>query len=246
MNRYVTLLTATAALAFPSLAFGADAGTVTADAKVVLAKTVRALGFSPGSVRISGVTVSGDHAALTWTVGTISQRATMYRLGSRWLLRPAAAAPLAGDALLVRSEGGSISPPAAQMSGYGMSIKYAANDAAADSRFSFFYGRTPTPAEFLPYPTQYPLQGSNAVFYSDVTIAGPKPVRFRSGTAIDVWFPFAIDDRLSYVLFMDGAGKPIGPLVSTPVFDNSVHFVLPAFVATPGVQLRYEIDGSPH
>ncbi len=244
MNRYIALLTAAAALAFPAAALASDAGTVAADARIVLAKTVRAMGADPRGIRISAVALNGERASFTWSDGSATHTGTMERLGNRWLLEPAAAAPLAADSLSIRQSGGSIDPPPAQMAAYGIAIRYAANDAVSGSRFSFFYARTPTPAEFLPYPTTYPFS-SDSVLYFDLGIDGQKPIAFTPGTVIDVWFPFVLDDGLDYAIFMDGAAKPIGPLASTPVFDNTLHFVLPAFVARPGIMLRFEVDANP-
>ncbi len=75
-------------------------------------------------------------------------------------------------------------------------------------------------------------------------MGGGKPVAFTPGTTIDVWFPFVLDDELRYTLSFFSDDKPSGQIAGT-IFDNTLHFVLPAFVMAPGKTLMAEIDGDP-
>lgn len=127
---------------------------------------------------------------------------------------------------------------------YQLALRFARNDAGAGTTLSQLYARPPTPAEFLPYPTPYRVV-ADAVMFFDITIEGPKPVSFQRGTTIDVWFPFALDDKLRYSMSIGGGSEPIGPLTGT-IFDNVVHFELPGFTALPKQTLMGEIDGDPH
>lgn len=127
---------------------------------------------------------------------------------------------------------------------YEITIFYTSNTSTPHAASSEMYARPPTDAEFLPYPT--PMQYvPNAVAYFDLTINGTSPVTFTPGTAIDVWFPFVLDDRLNYDLTIGYADKPIGPIYAR-AFGNALHFVLPAFTVTPGRALMAEIDGNWH
>jgi hypothetical protein len=80
------------------------------------------------------------------------------------------------------------------------------------------------------------------VCFFDVAVSSSKAVTFDRGTVVDVWFPFVLDDQLRYNLSFVSAGKPSGMIFGT-VFDNTVHFVLPAFTLDPREPLMAEIDG---
>ena len=165
---------------------------------------------------------------------------TLHRSANRWIAEAGPPAQPTGPA--IDASGGRLHPPKSQTSGYDLDLRYAPNSADRGATFSVVYGRAPTPAEFLPYPTRYPIT-TTSVFYFDVTIAAPRPVTFSSGSTLDVWFPFVLDDALRYELFLDGSDRAIGPIAS-PVFDNTLHFVLPALTATPGKSLIGEIDAA--
>ena len=141
--------------------------------------------------------------------------------------------------------GGTVAAWGSQTAGYAFSMRYTSNDAPAKAEFSQVYGRAPTNAEFLPYPTPNGFYSSDAAFYFDLTIDATKPVTFASGSRVFVWFPFVLDDTLRYNLTIGFADKPIGPIYAT-AFDNTLEFELPSFTVTPGKQLMAEIDGDRH
>ena len=167
------------------------------------------------------------------------------------------AAPVEKDAVMkvndpfeIRGEqiqpaGGTVAAWGSQTAGYAFSMRYASNDAPANAAFSQVYGRAPTNAEFLPYPTPNGFYSSDAAFYFDLTIHATKPLTFASGSRVFVWFPFVLDDTLRYNLTIGFADKPIGPIYAT-AFDNTLEFELPSFTVTPGKQLMAEIDGDRH
>jgi hypothetical protein len=145
--------------------------------------------------------------------------------------------------LTIRPAGGLENPTRTDTNGYDLSLAYAANDAPPASKFSQFYARAPTAAEFLPYPTPYRVV-ADAVMFFDITIDATKLVSFGKGTTLEVWFPFALDDKLRYSMSIGGALDPITPVVGS-VYDNVVHFTLPAFTVIPKQPLMGEIDGEP-
>ncbi len=138
--------------------------------------------------------------------------------------------------------GGIESRPRSALEGYDISIQYAPNTSGGRAYFSQLYARAPTHAEIIPYPTTLRFI-STSVLYFDLTIDGPKPVTFAPGTTFDIWFPFVLDDTLSYDLTIGFANEPIGPLYAKP-FDNVLHYKLPGFTALPGQTLMAEIDGN--
>lgn len=142
--------------------------------------------------------------------------------------------PLMEDRLCERSP--------VQTAGYLITIAYAQNNSPSGSPVQPLYARAPTLAEIIPYPTTYHFI-SNAVAYFDLTLDGSTPVSFAPGTTIDIWFPFVLDDTLKYDLTIGFADAPIGPLYAKP-FDNTLHYTLPGFTATPGRTLMAEIDGN--
>jgi hypothetical protein len=127
-------------------------------------------------------------------------------------------------------------------SGYDITIAYSRNDARTGTSAKPLYARPPTLAEIIPYPTTMHFI-STAVLYFDLTLEGSAPITFQPGTTIDIWFPFLLDDALSYDLTIGFADRPIGPIYSKP-FDNVLHYKLPGFTVAPGRALMAEIDGN--
>ncbi len=143
-----------------------------------------------------------------------------------------------------RNGGGTIHPPVrAFTSGYDFTVTYSPNDATPDARLTRFFARPPTQAEFAPSHAPAPgWGGPDAVCYFDLEAGGSKPIAFAAGTIVDVWFPFVLDDQLRYNLSFFSAGKSSGMIFGT-IFDNTLHFMLPAFTLVPGQALMAEIDG---
>jgi len=142
----------------------------------------------------------------------------------------------------IRPGGGTLWQIASATSGYDITIAYSRNDAPVGTSAEPLYARPPTLAEIIPYPTT-PHFISTAVLYFDLTLEGSAPVTFQPETTVDIWFPFVLDDTLSYDLTIGFADRPIGPFYSKP-FDNVLHYTLPGFTATPGRTLMAEIDGN--
>jgi hypothetical protein len=124
--------------------------------------------------------------------------------------------------------------------GYDLRFTYAGND-ARNARFSLLYGRAPTHAEILAYPVPQ-IPGPNAVFFFDLAVASTTPVAFQRGSAIDVWFPFVLAPDLRYELTIDFIDPPM-QLVRGSLYDNVLHFDLPAFTVKPGKTAMAQIDG---
>lgn len=138
--------------------------------------------------------------------------------------------------------GGTLWQDPVSTAGYDISIRYAPNNSSAGETFGPVYARAPTAAEIIPYPTTLRFI-STSVLYFDLTIEGAKPVSFAPGTTIGIWFPFVLDDALSYDLTIGFAQEPIGPVYAKP-FDNVLQYKLPGFTALPGQTLMAEIDGN--
>lgn len=234
----------------------AGASGIDADARRLLARSVRASGVDPQRIVFSGVTVAGDEAMLSWDSGKQHGFMRLRRRDDRWwdvqdTLRDGACscrAQVAAAQPQARLEpaGGIIHPPArASTSGYDVTIRYARNDAAADSTLARLYVRPPTPAEFAPAVAPPPGWGaSNAFCFFELEIGGSKPVTFQPGTVLDVWFPFVLDDQLRYdVNYVNGTRA--SDRIGGTIFDNTLHFVLPGFTLRPGDALMGEIDGDP-
>lgn len=190
----------------------------------------------PGSGVLTGDGLSSDLAGVA-AVHSADVRASRDHPGacqaSTYTVRPDT---------MVQPRGGTNHPPRFQTSGYDFTLNYSANDASS-AKFTQIYFRPPTPAEFLPNHALAPGWGyPNAVCFFDVTIGGGKPLAFKSGTTIDVWFPFVLDDQLEYSLSFSSNDTPSG-LIKGTIFDNTVHFVLPEFVLQPDKPLMAEIDG---
>lgn len=240
VNVFAILMATALAAAVP-----ADiAGTVQADAKVVLARTARSLGMPPDAVHVQVISVQDAIATCSWTAEKHGGTVHMQLRDGRWyLLDPPGAVSGPRDTRVLRG-GGVFAPLPDRTAGYGITVRYSPSDATPGANFSFVYGRTPSPAEFLPYPTTYGFT-SDSVAYFDLTVDSNAPIHFSPGTEIEVWFPFVLDDRLRYDFFLDGAQPALGPIVSD-AFDNTLHFTLPAFTVTPGKELMSEIDGTFH
>ena len=145
----------------------------------------------------------------------------------------------------IEPAGSTMHPVRATTSGYEVTIRYAPNDASADSILARLYVRAPTAAEFAPAVEPPPGWGSsNAFCFFEIEIGGSKPVTFKPGTVMDVWFPFVLDDQLRYdVNYVNGTHA--SEMIGGSIFDNTLHFVLPAFTLRPGDALMGEIDGNP-
>ena len=78
--------------------------------------------------------------------------------------------------------------------------------------------------------------------FFDFDISGSQPVTFDAGTTVDIWFPFVLDDTLRYDVSLFTGDKAYGPYHGT-LFDNVLHFELPAFTVVPGKGFQAEISG---
>lgn len=120
--------------------------------------------------------------------------------------------------------------------GYGVTVRFAANDAPADARYARIEGRRPdwAPSRIGPIGDDYfELRG---------VVVSPKPIHITSGSTIDVWFPFVLDSDLEYDIALSTANQRVA--VETGRLDqqtNVVHFELPAFTAIPGAALVAEV-----
>lgn len=150
---------------------------------------------------------------------------------------------LAALTFALSTAGGVLTPPATDTAGCAIRIAYAKNDAPSGTVVSQIYGRLPTAAERLPYPTPAEIT-SDGVFFFDVAIASAQPVTFASGTAIDVTIPFPLDPSLRYNLSIFNSKEPIGPVYARDG-RSPLHFELPSFTTVPGKTLMAEIDGDP-
>jgi hypothetical protein len=111
-------------------------------------------------------------------------------------------------------------------------------DPETDASLEDFNGRAPTQAESWIAP------GGNSYFFFSGTVKAEQTVHVQAGTTLDIWFPFVLDPSLTYSLTIGGAGfSPIGPIDGT-LADNTLHFVLPAFTAPPGVDMMGEIESN--
>ncbi len=117
-------------------------------------------------------------------------------------------------------------------SGYRAELTWAAPTTLDIARYT---GRAPTRAEFPGEP------GADSVYFFSFELGGDMKARV-TGATLDVWFPFVLDANVRYSLTLVGGETTIGPLVGT-LHDNTLHFELPSFTATPGTSLMGEIDG---
>jgi hypothetical protein len=139
---------------------------------------------------------------------------------------------------VVSPGGGELSPPADQTAGYLVTIHYPSSDAAQGTVSATIRGRAPTRAESPLTPN------GDAYFYFTITLSGTQPVRFPQGATVEVVFPESLDPSLVYSLTLGFADTPIGPITGA-LRKNTLRFVLPPFIAKPGVELMGEIDGDP-
>lgn len=198
-----------------------DVRQVRSNAIRLLAHRVRQTGVDPKNITIGGVTVAANEATVSWTTSRESAVMHLTRREDRWW---DAQAPQEND-------------------GYLVAIHFSATEIGGDVKVTRLYARAPTHAEFLPNPPPPKNWGGPTdVGFFDVEIGGTKSVTFSAGTAIDVWVPFVLDDTLRYDLSFFSDDKPYGPYRGT-IFDNVLHFELPAFTLTPGKQLAAEISG---
>jgi hypothetical protein len=201
---------------------------ITGDAKRLLAHCLRGMGIEPKTVAVSNVSVQGDTASLTWSAATHHGELRLARHDDRWWWTANAAD---------RTCGVVFSPYNA--SGYGVTVYV---PAALRSGVQI-YARAPTHAEFLPNPAPpKDWGGPTDVGFFDIINTSTKPLAFASGTQVDVWFPFAFDDTLRYDVSIFANAKSYGPFNGT-LFDNVMHFELPAFTIAPGESLQAEISG---
>lgn len=120
---------------------------------------------------------------------------------------------------------------------YFATVMLSNNDGDASSRITNILGRAPTEAEGWANPPS-----GNSYFYFSGTVEAAKPVHLQAGTMIEVWFPFVLDTSLRYSLTIAAPNvMSIGPVEGT-LKDNTLHFVLPAFTATPDADLMGEIE----
>lgn len=118
-------------------------------------------------------------------------------------------------------------------------IQLASSDAASDAAVADFRARKPTKAESWANPPS-----GNSYFFFSGTVQSAHPVHVQSGTIIEVWFPFVLDSSLRYSLTIAAPhAMSLGPVDGT-LKDNTLHFTLPAFTASPGAELMGEIEGN--
>lgn len=143
----------------------------------------------------------------------------------------------------LRTAGATLHAQPMETSGYDLWFGYARNDAAPGVRFTQIYGRAPTAGEMLPNPPPpRGWGGSTDIFLFDLAVGGSKPIAFQSGSTVDVWFPFVLDDSLRYRISYFAMGK-VSPTIQGTVYDNVLHFQLPAFTMAPGDTLMADLEG---
>lgn len=126
----------------------------------------------------------------------------------------------------------------AASAGYRLNIAFSANTSTPQTKIKRVFVRMPTDGE-----STQTLHGDAFVFFT-VELAGPKPITFKPGTTVDVWFPHVLDAYRHYGLTAAMANAAFGPVRGT-LADNTLHFVLPAFTVAPGDPVMFEIDGDP-
>jgi hypothetical protein len=143
----------------------------------------------------------------------------------------------------VHDNGGELHPDRTQTQGYLFSLQFARNNAAPGVAFTRVYGRAPTAGEILANPPP-PKEagGSTDVFLFDLDINGKTPVQFQPGSKVDIWFPFVLDDELHYKISYFAMGQ-VSPEIDGTLFDNVLHFDLPAFGMAPGNSLMADVEG---
>ncbi|HET9096487.1 MAG TPA: hypothetical protein VFN37_07480 [Candidatus Baltobacteraceae bacterium] len=215
------------------------------EARRLVAREARASGVDPKDAIISDVAVNGNQATLSWEAGKTRRVMRLTFRNDRWWDMPDPSHGAAASVWQIDPQGGAIAPPREITAGYGLRFVFTANDAPAPVNLTQIYARPPTAAEFLPNHPLAPGWGSSdAVCYFDITVGGSKNVTFKPGTALDVWFPFVLDDQLDYSVSFVSNDKPY-EMTHAAIFDNTLHFVLGEFTLAPGKPLMAEIDGDP-
>lgn len=138
--------------------------------------------------------------------------------------------------------GGVARQPRDVTAGYDVSLRYAANDAAANAHLTSLRARAPSPSEFLSLNAPFAEGGyGTGVVFLYVDTDSKKPIAFQKGGSFDIWVPWVLNDSLRYELEFYTGKTQVGPIKAT-VFDNVLHFDLPAFSLPPGETLG-EVDG---
>lgn len=209
---------------------------------VLAARRLERDGIAGSSLRIESVVVTGDEARVLWRVDgpkpLVQMERMIYRYDRWWVAQNSSLSSDGGSAACcrVRFADRAFQLETSNMGGYGMTLHFAANDAPEDAAIRDITGRPPTEAESWMTP------GGNSYFFFSGTVQAQQPIHVQAGTTIDVWFPFVLDTSLRYSLTLASPGTmSIGPLDGV-LKDNTLHFVLPAFAATPGADLMGEIE----
>jgi len=182
-----------------------------------------------------------DAVTVGWRIGGYHERDQMLKRYGRWWLIAVLTTyeeltPEATFRGTVLFQTGFGNPLLATEGGYCVGLHFGSSDASPDAQVADFTTRIPTEAESWVSPG-----GNSYVFFSG-TVQSPQAVHVQAGTTLDVWFPFVLDPSLRYNLSLAGHGfSPIGHVDGT-LKDNTLHFVLPAFTAPPGVDLMGEIE----
>lgn len=127
-------------------------------------------------------------------------------------------------------------------SGYDLFLRYGANDARPETHLTSLRARAPSPSEFLPLSVPFAASGyGTGVVFLYVDTDAKKPIAFQKGGTFDVWVPWMLDDSVRYELEFYTGKTQVGPVKAT-VYDNVLHFDLPAFSLPPGETMG-EVDG---
>jgi hypothetical protein len=218
-----------------SAAFGDDAGP-RRDVRAIRHDLLILLAASAPNAVIDSVVVNGDSAVATWTQSGAGWTGTLNRRYDRWWLskqpRATAGTGVVDDLNFDRPT--TLVPEII----YGLTVVFAANDAASQDRVINVLPRAPTLGESWLTPN------SDAYAFFSGIVSSAKPIHVQAGTTIDVWFPFVLEPSLRYSLTIDPTvGTPIAVTLPGILAKNTLHFTLPAFTLEPGADLMAEIDG---
>ncbi len=119
---------------------------------------------------------------------------------------------------------------------YAVTMRLAGNDDPESAALGDVYIRPPTQGESWLTPND------NSYAFFSLTPKAAATVHIAAGMTFDVWFPFVLDPSKTYTLDIAHTVPTIDSVKGT-LKDNTLHFVLPAFTAQPGVELMGEIDG---
>ncbi|HVA26542.1 MAG TPA: hypothetical protein VNF68_00045, partial [Candidatus Baltobacteraceae bacterium] len=111
---------------------------------------------------------------------------------------------------------------------YAVTTRLAGNDTTESAPLGDVLIRPPTQGESWLTPND-----DSYAFFS-LTPKTAATVRVEAGMNIDVWFPFVLDPSKTYTLDIAHT-EPTIDSVKGMLKDNTLHFVLPAFAAQPGV-----------